>query len=117
MIELILSILLSIFSIFSKSKIILIISLPTTIYNLYSYYKKTYILKYEIAAPKENQKIYYQESLKYKIKFGIYISITTVSIIIFIIRFILFIIEYIFNDKERTEKVLNYFGIFKTIFG
>ena len=116
-IELMLSILLSFLSFFSKSKIILIISLPTTIYNLYSYYKKSYILKYEIAATKENQKTYFQESLKYKIKFTFYILITSVSSIILLIRFIYFIIEYIFNDKERTEKILNYLGIFKNIFG
>ncbi len=110
--EIILSIFLSLFSIFTKSKLILIISLPSTIYNVYSYYNKSYILEYEIDSPKNNQKTYSQESLKYKIKFVIYVLISGIALIMLIIRFIYFMIDFIFSDNERIKKLLRFFGIY-----
>ena len=82
----------------------MIISLPTTIYNIYSYYNKSYILEYEIDSPKNNQKTYSQESLKYKIKFFIYILISIISGVMLIIRFVFFLFDFILQSKERTDK-------------
>ena len=114
--ELILSIFLSLFSTLSKSKLVLIISLPTTIYNVYIYFNKSYILEYEIASPRNNQKTYYQESLKHKIKFTIYIIISIISGIMLIIRFVFFILEFILQSKERTDKFFEIILKIKEIF-
>lgn len=114
--EIILSIFLSLFSTLSKSKLVLIISLPTTIYNVYIYFNKSYILEYEIASPRNNQKTYYQESLKYKIKFTIYIIISIISGIMLIIRFVFFILEFILQSKERTDKFFEIILKIKEIF-
>ena len=103
-IELLLSIFLSLFSFLAKSKLILIISLPTTIYNIYSYYNKSYILEYEISFPNNYQKTYSEDSLKYKIKFIIYILISIVAGIMLIISFVFSLLEYILQSKERTDK-------------
>jgi hypothetical protein len=81
-------------------------------YNIYTYYKNNYILYYEIDSPKNNQKTYSQESLKYKIKFVIYVLISGIALIMLIIRFIYFMIDFIFSDNERIKKFLRFFGIY-----
>jgi hypothetical protein len=115
-IELILSISLSLISLILKSKILLISCLPTTIYNIYSYFKKTYILEYEISSPKNNQKNYYQESFKFKIKTGIYILILVISSIMLFIDLMFFLIDFILDNKIIKDKITEYLEILRLKF-
>ena len=89
-VELIFSLLFGFFSFFTNSNFVLFISLPMPIYNIYSFFKSTYKIDFKIGDTLYNQKIFEKESLKYKIKFAIYIVICVISFFIMIISFLNF---------------------------
>ena len=100
-VELILSIFFGFFSFFTNSKFVLFISLPMPIYNIYSFFKATYKIDFKIGDSFNNQKIFKKESLKYKIKFIIYIVICVISFFIMIISFLNFVFNILFENIEE----------------
>ena len=102
-VELILSLLFGFFSFFTNSKLVLFISLPMPIYNIYSFFKQTYKLDFKIGEIYNNQKIFEKESLKYKIKFGIYIAICVISFFIMILSFLNFVFSILFENMEKYQ--------------
>ncbi len=112
-IELIFSLFFGFFSFFTNSKFVLFISLPMPIYNIYSFFKATYKIDFKIGDSFNNQKIFKKESLKYKIKFIIYISICSLSFIILFMRILYVILDKLLNEKEILYDIFKYFNIYE----
>lgn len=100
-VELILSMLLILFSYLIYFKFGLIISIPLTIYNIYSFFKGNYKLDFRIGDALYNQKIYNQVSLRNKIKFSIYLILFIVSFITIIVNILQFLFEALFHDLDN----------------
>ena len=107
------STLLSISALITHSKLISLLSLGITIYNYYILLTGKFKLDFILGDTKYNQRSYYQESLKYKIKFIIYISICSLSFIILFMRILYVILDKLLNEKEILYDIFKYFNIYE----
>lgn len=111
--EILLSFLLTIFSFITYSKLILIISISIVIYNVYILLTKQYNLDFILGDTKYNERSYYQESFKYKIKFMIYLTLCTVSFFILFMRIIYLILDKVLTEKKFLIPIFKFFGVYE----
>ena len=111
--EILLSLLLTICSLITHSKIISLISISISIYNIYILLTKQHNLDFILGDTKYNQRSYSQESFKYKIKFMIYLTLCTVSFFILFMRILYLILDKVLTEKEFLIPIFKFFGLYE----
>ena len=74
---------------------------------------KQHNLDFILGDTKYNERSYYQESFKYKIKFMIYLTLCTVSFFILFMRIIYLILDKVLTEKKFLIPIFKFFGVYE----
>ena len=82
-----------------------------SLYNIFSLYKKNYMLYFAIGDEKGNKENYRTQSFRYKVKFVLYALIAIISLITLIFFALYYFIENFLSNPEGMTSLFEFFGI------